>query len=209
MMTECYPISPTIVHRILAHFSSLVEPLPQNLISKRLFQRHHFLNLTPDNAAEYLAWPSESHGLGLLDIQSLEADLDDQLSVQYTADSEDLLAHVRISPDLRLVFLWEQENGWQYDNLAPMPFPSDAYADFSDARAAYSHSHVLQLQGQHEIKVSSDDEDSYWNSYGTGDDDMDRPSHFKVLDEFNSEDAYWARYSTIQGLQIAFCLFLF
>ena len=200
-MTDCCPISPAIVHRILAHFSPLIEPLPPNLISKRLLQRHHFLNLTPDNAAEYLAWPSqsgESHGLDLLDIQSLPT-VDDHLSVQYTADTEDLLAHVRISPNLRLVFLWEQESGWQYHNLAPMPFPPDAYADLSDARALYSPNDFLQMQG-HEVKASSDDENSYWNSYCGGDDDLDRPSSIKVLDESNSEDAYWARYSTIQGM---------
>ena len=199
-MTDCCPISPAIVHRILAHFSPLIERLPPNLISKRLLQRHHFLNLTPDNAAEYLAWPSQSGESHVLDLQSLP-NVDDYLSVQYTADSEDLLAHVRISPNLRLVFLWEHESGWQYHNLAPMPFPSDAFADLNDARALYSPNDSLQVQN-HEIKASNDDENSYWNSYSGGDDDLDHPSSdsIKVLDESNSEDAYWARYSTIQGV---------
>ena len=32
--------------------------LPPELLSRPLRQRHHFLALTPDDGAEYLAWPS-------------------------------------------------------------------------------------------------------------------------------------------------------
>jgi hypothetical protein len=179
------PISPSTVHRILAHISPLEDPLPPSLISKPLLKRHHFLGLTPDDNAEYLAWPSSSDPSHLLRL--LEGPLQvlgDHLNAQYTADSEELLAHVCISSDLRLVFLWEEENGWQYHNLATMPFPPHSVEDFNDACSFYSR---------------KDDEDSYWNSYGQQDDSSHHLSVPKVHEDIGSEDAYWARYSSIQG----------
>lgn len=57
MASEYSAISSAMVSRILAHISPLKGPLPQNLVSKPLLQRHHFLGLTPDDAAEYVALP--------------------------------------------------------------------------------------------------------------------------------------------------------
>ncbi len=198
MEPNCSPILPSTIHRIIAHIFPSVEPLPPNLISKPLLQRHHFLGLTPDNATEYLAWPSanQSHVLQLLETQTLPYP-DDHLSVQYTADREDLLAHVCITPNLRLLFLWEPENGWRYHDLAIMPFLPNSYADFSTAYSVYTQNDFLPEQID-DLEVSCDnDEDAYWNAYDQGDGLLHRPPDPKTLED--SEDAYWAQYSSIQG----------
>ena len=194
------PILPSTVHRILAHISPLEDPLPPSLVSKPLLKRHHFLGLTLDDGAEYLAWPSSSDPSRLLRLlEGPLRDLGAHINAQYTADSEELLAHVCISSDLRLVFLWEEENGWQYHNLATMPFPSHSIEDFNDAHSLYSKSDFLS-ESAYEVAVSgSDDDDSYWNSYGQQDNSSHHPSASKPPEDIASEDAYWARYSTIQG----------
>lgn len=199
MKPNCCPISPSTVHRIIAHIFPLVEPLPPNLISIPLLQRHHFLGLSIDNVTDYLSWPSanQSHVLQLIESETVPY-LDHHLRVQYTADREDLLAHVCITPNLRLVFLWEEENGWRYHNLSTMPFPPNSYADFS---SAYMQNNVLPEQC-HDLKLSCDDDEiSYWNTYGQGDNDL---LDTKTLED--SEDAYWARYSLVQGTRIAYRL---
>jgi hypothetical protein len=199
MAADCRPISPPTVHRILAHISPLEDPLPQNLISKPLLQRHLFLGLTLDDAAEYVAWPSasdQSHVLRLIEGQTLPT-LGDDLDVHYTADGEDLLAHVCISSDLRLVFLWEKHNGWQYHDLATMPFPPNSVEDFNDAYSLHSMSDFL-LEQDYDVKAGGSDDDSYWNSYGQQGDAPHLPI-VKVSEDTKSEDGYWARYSNIQG----------
>ena len=206
MIAIACPISPSTVHRILAHISPLEDPLPKSLISEPLLQRHHFLGLTPDDAAEYLAWPSSSDPSRLL--QLLEGplqDLGDHLNVKYTADCEEFLAHVCISSDLRLVFLWEIESGWQYHNLATMPFPLDSVGDLNDAYSRYSKTDFLS-EPEYEVRTSGgDDDDSYWNSYGQQDDSAPHFPASKAPEDTNSEDAYWARYSNIQGKELNLC----
>lgn len=170
--------------------------IPPYLLSKPLLQRHHFLGISPDNPAEYLAWPSSdrSHAVRLL-LQShpIPPSHDTPLCVNYTADPENILAHVRITPDLRLIFLWDSDQ-WLYHNLALMPFPPKSYSTFDDALVAYTSDDFLQEQS---YSVTVDD-DSYWNSYGN---DSDQPSiSADALDPTpSSEDAYWAQYSTVQG----------
>lgn len=170
--------------------------IPAYLLSKPLLQRHHFLGISPDNAEEYLAWPSpdRSHAVRLLlESHPIPPSHDTPLCVNYTADPENILAHVRITPELRLVFLWDS-NQWLYHNLALMPFPPNSYSTFNDALVAYSSDDFLQEQS-YSLTV---DDDSYWNSYGN---DSDQPSiSADALDETSgSEDAYWAQYSTVQG----------
>lgn len=171
--------------------------IPPYLLSKPLLQRHHFLGISPDNPEEYLAWPSSdrSHAVRLL-LQSLPIppSHDTPLCVNYTADPENILAHVCITPDLRLIFLWDSDQ-WLYHNLAFMPFPPKSYSTFNDALVAYTSDDFLQEQS---YSVTLDD-DSYWNSYGKV---SDQPSI--AADALSatpsSEDAYWAQYSTVQGL---------
>ncbi|KAJ3508933.1 hypothetical protein NLJ89_g5488 [Agrocybe chaxingu] len=82
-----------------------------------------------------------------------------------------------------------------------MPFPSNSYTTFSDAFAAYSADDFLPEQGFSLKVAAAEEEDSYWNAYGGGDDDLDHPSASGKSEDssLNSEDAYWAQYSSVQG----------
>jgi len=203
MMMTAGPITPATVHLVLAHIAPLEAPLPPHLVSRPLLQRHHFLGLTPDNAAEYLVWPSEeqSHVAELLQNRPVPShdESEEHLIIQYTADTENLIAQVRITSDLRILFLWDNQHGWQYHNLATMPFPSNTYTEFSDAFAAYSPNDFLP-EPTSPAAIAEDDDDSYWNAYGKGD-DLDQPQVSRPAQDANanSEDAYWAQYSSVQG----------
>ncbi|KAF4623943.1 hypothetical protein D9613_001821 [Agrocybe pediades] len=197
-------ISAATVHVILDYLCPLTAPLPAHLISKPLLQRHHFLDISPDNAADYLAWPSanpeeQSHAVAVL--QSEAVPLHDHFQVNYVPDPHDIQAHVRITPDLRLIFLLDKQNGhWLYHNVALMPFPAHSYSSFDDALKAYSPDDFLPEQNHVFDQKDQDDEDSYWNAYGAGDDDSHQPRSDDYLDNgANSEDAYWAQYSAVQG----------
>ncbi|CAA7266463.1 unnamed protein product [Cyclocybe aegerita] len=200
MSAQPREITAASVQVVLAHLCPLIGPLPPHLVSRPLLQRHHFLALSPDSAEEYLAWPSPDRSRAVHLLQSLQLPSHDQpFSVQYTADAEHITAHVRITPNLRLLFLWDPRNTWQYHNAALMPFPSNSYTTLSDAFAAYSADDFLPEQGFN-LKVAVEDDDSYWNAYGGGDDDDHLPASGKSQDSsLNSEDAYWAQYSSVQG----------
>jgi len=173
--------------------------IPPYLLSKPLLQRHHFLGISPDNPEEYLAWPSSGRSQAvrlLLQSHPISPSHDSPLCVNYTADPEHILAHVRIIPELRLVFLWDS-NQWLYHNLALMPFPPKSYSTFNDALDAYTSDDFLHEQS-YPVTANGD---SYWNSYGN---DSDQPSiSANPLDAIpSSEDAYWAQYATVQGLPL-------
>jgi len=204
------PISTAAVHVILDYLCPLSAPLPAHLISSPLLQRHHFLSISPDNASDYLAWPTsvpeeQSHAVALL--QSEAVPLHDHFQVNYLPDPQDFQAHVRITPDLRLVFLLDKISGhWLYHNVALMPFPANSYSSFDDAINAYSHEDFLPEQAHDFLVKEENDDDDYWNAYGAGDDDCRRSSSANYLNaDPNSEDAYWAQYSAVQGLSAIFC----
>ena len=195
-MTIPSPLSPATVHIVLYHVCPLSDPLPPHVISTPLRQRHHFLALSPDSPVDYLAWPSpnQSHAVNLL--QSLPLPSHDLLfPVQYSADPENIFAYVRITTDIRLVFLWNIiEDGWQYHNVALMPFPPNSYASLADAMALRSPDDFLPEQHI----IADDDDLSYWDAYGQG--ELSHHISRTSLDpEPSSEDAYWAQYSTVQG----------
>ncbi|KAG6879281.1 hypothetical protein C0992_003885 [Termitomyces sp. T32_za158] len=174
------PLPQTLVALVLEYIAptSLLAPLPAHLVSPLLAQRHRFLHISPDQPAEYLAWPSDHQpdaqqtAIDLL--QSLHTPLHHPVyTVRYTSDAESSFAHVPIStpkpPGLRLVFQWDQD-AWKFHNLALMPFPPD------------THDSV------HDVLSRPSDSDSYWDAYAHSDDQEDV-----------TEDAYWAQYSTVYG----------
>ena len=193
------PLSPATVHIVLYHICPLSGPLPPHIISTPLRQRHHFLDLSPDSPIDYLAWPSpnQSHAVNLL--QSLPLPSHDLLfPVQYAADPEHIFAYVRITADIRLVFLWNIiEEGWQYHDVALMPFPANSYPSLTDAITLYSPDDFLPEQ--HPTNNVADDDDlSYWDAYGQGE-VSHHISRTSLDPEPSSEDAYWTQYSTVQG----------
>ena len=192
-------LSAATVHVVLCHLCPLSGPLPPHIISTPLRQRHHFLALSPDSPADYLAWPSpnQSHAVNLL--QSLPLPSHDLLfPVQYSADPENISAYVRITADIRLVFLWNIfEESWQYHNAALMPFPANSYASLTDAMALSSPDDFLPEQ--HSTNNVADDDDlSYWDAYGQAE-VSHHISRTNLDSEPSSEDAYWAQYTTVQG----------
>lgn len=211
-----HDISPGTVQTVLNYLCPLSEPLPPHLLSSSLLKRHHFLQITIDDAQNYLCWPAHQSHLALSLLEALPHDFgnnfhlrDDLFSVRYSADPESLFAHIRIiagalhlSPDLRLVFIWET-NSWRYHNLALMPFPPTSHSSLSDALAAFSpedfqDSYSLTLNN---VQDDDNDDDDYWNAYGQTDDPhAAKPHSAQNLSSLNSEDAYWAQYSSIHGL---------
>ncbi|KAG6885281.1 hypothetical protein C0993_003712 [Termitomyces sp. T159_Od127] len=177
-MTTPEPLPQTVVALVLEYIAgpAFPGPLPGHLVSTPLAQRHHFLHITPDQPAQYLAWPSDRQpdaqqtAVDLL--QSLQTPLQHPVyTVRYTADAESSFAHVPIAtpnpPGLRLVFQWSPD-GWKFHNLALMPFPPNTN------------------DSVHEIR--DDPPDSYWDAYAHNDDQGDA-----------TEDAYWDQYSTVYG----------
>ena len=120
--------------------------------------------------------------------------------------------------------------GWKYHDLQTMPFPSDASispsgVDPTNTAAeheptgtnAHSLSHVPTTGARFvtQPSESDDDDDDYWNSYGGGgysdnEDAVDyrdragsrRSRRSVTTDDEKAEDAYWARYSSVQGMSI-------
>ncbi|KJA29211.1 hypothetical protein HYPSUDRAFT_95982, partial [Hypholoma sublateritium FD-334 SS-4] len=172
--------------------------LPPALLSRPLRQRHHFLGLTPDDGAEYSAWPSadQSRAVFLLHSDPVPP-VASPPTVAYSADPEYITAHVRITPALRLLFLLDPDAGWLYHNVALMPFPPAADPSFDRAYAIYADDFLPEPQ--YALTV---DDDYYWDSYAGPDDGDAEPDPAKADahdHNLNAEDAYWAQYSAVQG----------
>lgn len=213
-------IEPATVSLVLNYLVPLDAPLPPHLLSRPLLKRHHFLSLSIDNPHEYLAWPSDSYDTEkavtlLLGGSHFRNPHDLSLTVRYSADEESLAAHVAVSTSgsgsqsvpgtlpFRLIFLWDPSDAWQYHNIALMPFPRDTYPTIADAYGAFNSPHDFIPEPSYTLSVSgADEDDDYWNSYGQDLDDEGShglKSAAKPQHDPNSEDAYWARYSSIHG----------
>ncbi|KAF8898709.1 hypothetical protein BD779DRAFT_1485203 [Infundibulicybe gibba] len=174
----------TVLHYICPPSQLSTCPLPPHLISPPLRQRHHFLNLSPDDPVSYLAWPDTDaqNAFCLLECFQKPADEDIRFHIRYSTDPESSYAHIRITPDIRIIFYWDSSiSEWKYHNLALMPFPTATFE--------YSDNGFLQDRSP-TVTLDEDEDDLYWNAYGRADDDGNPP----ILD-----DAYWAQYATVQG----------
>jgi hypothetical protein len=89
-----------------------------------------------------------------------------------------------------------------------MPFPRDSYPTISDAYAAFRSPNDFLAEPIYPavaVAGADDDDDGYWDSYGQElDDGADEQGakHAKGHPDPNSEDAYWARYSSIHGMSL-------
>ncbi|KAH9944404.1 uncharacterized protein BXZ73DRAFT_40022 [Epithele typhae] len=211
-------LSPNIPHVLLQYISppsQLTQPIPSHLLSQTLLQRHHYLRLTPDTPDEYLCWPSSPEKraqiLDLLESRPKPLDDDQPLTfpIQYSFDGEEFFAHVNVSDDgdgVRLILQWHDAGDWRYHNLDLMPFPSGSRSSLEDilvppaspVRPVTAHAPALR-----ESSLASDeDEDDYWNSYGStdiGDSAYSDGIPTCRKDTSSSEDAYWAQYSSVHG----------
>jgi hypothetical protein len=204
MLTQLTPESIAVILQYILPPSQL-SPLPPHLLSSSLLQRHHFLKISPDQPASYLAWPSDSddHHTAVCLLEDYQCPIDDRLyssfPIRYTSDPESAYAHVSISmehsPGIRLVFQWNTPDGWKYHNLALMPFPSNSFELLQDA-----------LQSQHFPAEAGDQVDtdlSYWDAY-TGSDDSQSVPPIEVADyQHGAEDHYWSQYAAIHGIHMS------
>ncbi|KAK2461893.1 hypothetical protein APHAL10511_006356 [Amanita phalloides] len=184
-------ISHGLISLVLRDISQSL-PLPPHLLSKPLLNRHYFLSITSDDYLSYLAWPSPSSDLLASALTRLSLPDDDDCTsypLAYTADYEDIYAHVGVAlaaadacqPHARLVFMWDNEDmTWKYHNLALMPFPQGSFSS------------VDQAMSQATFDQQDTDPASYWGT-------PDHPDQVSDQASSDSEDDYWARYSTIQG----------
>ena len=86
-----------------------------------------------------------------------------------------------------------------------MPFPADSYVSLTDAMALLSPDDFLPEQHPTN-NVADNDDTSYWDSYDQGDVSPHHISKTSLVPQPSSEDAYWAQYSTLQGLHPAITL---
>jgi hypothetical protein len=220
-MSSIQQIPHITINNILAYIlppSQLSQPLPNHLISTSLIQRHHFLNITPENPIEYLCWPSPSRERIIQLLETLATQKDDEekvYHVKYTSDVEHAYAHVRLDDELRLVFQWDRVDMWKYHDTNIMPFPpgsheslhdamTDAAADASSGGSAGDElCRASSLENSFkDNEVNENDDDAYWNAYGVqADDDRshEQDGQSKKAAADSGEDAYWAQYATVHG----------
>ncbi|KAF8271360.1 hypothetical protein EI94DRAFT_1720434 [Lactarius quietus] len=177
--------------------SQLISPIPSDLLSLSLLQRHR-----RDRAIQHL--------------ESLPMALDElapDFLVGYAADPEHAYAHVHVKSTgddgLRLVFEWDGQESWKYHDANVMPFPPGAHHSLSDAVASASTITIptpelkgpkLENLGNGDGDDDANDDDDYWNSYGAEGTCSVQPSPFMGRDEVDAtEDAYWAQYASVQG----------
>ena len=205
------------VARILHHICppSALQPLPRHLLSVPLFQRHHFLAISPRDPVAYLTWPGDSNPqrvLALLEGIRPEDWPPDGLNVQirYAADPDAVYAHVRIDSisafhldtqsSVQLIFLWDQpSSSWKYHNSAFGDFPKHAHSDLSHTMAFFHFPNDLLPERICSSSVNNlVDDDAYWNAYGTSEQSL-QSIPVKPVIGADTEDAYWAQYASIQG----------
>ncbi|KAH7931002.1 hypothetical protein BV22DRAFT_1053633 [Leucogyrophana mollusca] len=203
-----------IVLQYISPPSQLAQPLPPHLVSKPLLQRHHYLQIFPSVPQEYLCWPAPHSARAIELLESCNGQpVDDQADAyptRYTFDGEYVYAHVHISSDregVRMLFQWDEADGWKYHDLQLMPFPVPSYSSIEEVtappsiRSEYSEgARTFELEDARGGSDESDD-DAYWNAYDApGDEYSPLPPHSaKKSAHEGAEDAYWAQYASVQG----------
>lgn len=204
---------------------SSLQHIPAHILSLPLLQRHHFLNITPDDPAAYLTWPSHHSGTVLALLESVKLDdLFDFLQpsdanlarsdIRYVADPEAVYAHFRIIPTsvplsshpnietpLCVIFLWDQNSDiWKYHNSAIGSFPDNSHSTLSHAMALFQSPDDFLPEHTYAFSIDNlDEEDAYWNTYGVGDNALTSHRPLKPVSSTDAEEAYWSQYSSIQG----------
>ncbi|KAH8988834.1 hypothetical protein EDB92DRAFT_2089513 [Lactarius akahatsu] len=211
---DIVPIPLYTINLILQYIcppSQLITPIPSNLLSLSLLQRHRLLDITLTDTSSYLTWPSSGRDRAIQHLESLPMPLDElapDFLVGYAADTEHAYAHVHVKSTgddgLRLVFEWDGEESWKYHDSNVMPFPPGTHQSLSDAVAGADTITIPVPESKGPKSGNggddTDDDDDYWNSYGAEDAYSMQPSPSVGRDEVDaSEDAYWARYASVQG----------
>ncbi|KAI0662803.1 hypothetical protein C8Q70DRAFT_908776 [Cubamyces menziesii] len=219
------PVPLNVLHVLLQYISppsQLTQPLPPHLLSKSLLQRHHFLQLSPEQPEEYLCWPSSpARNTQIIDLlESRPRPLDDDqpsaYPIQYSFDGENFYAHVDLSgyggEGPRVILQWDDSGEWKYHNTDLMPFPPGSRSVLEDVLVPPAPPHPASLQTfppapynrgyGDDVPQDDSDDDDYWNAYGStdiGDSLYCGSAPVSAKDSASSEDAYWAQYASVQG----------
>ncbi|KAF7791837.1 hypothetical protein EIP86_002861 [Pleurotus ostreatoroseus] len=221
------PIAQNTVNLALTYItppSQITQPLPPFILSKALLQRHHFLSISYDDPVDYLSWPSDTSSKAIDLLELLPTPVEDfapaSYPTHYTTDGEYVYAHIGVFPPsregVRLVFQWDDPDGWKFHDLKTMPFPegsspsllqaltASAAATEPDPEPSYGAqiTHDSYTYERDDASGSDDDDDDYWNAYGAADSDGGSPRQHSLPlkdDGGDSEDAYWARYASVHG----------
>ncbi|THV04934.1 hypothetical protein K435DRAFT_961652 [Dendrothele bispora CBS 962.96] len=199
LLATLTPVSISIVLEYISPPSQILQNPPPHLFSQSLLQRHHFLDIHPDDPVQYLSWPSPDQQQAFSLFESFSLDQkhsDSQFRIRYTTDRESFFAHVELgSSGVRLVFQWDsRDESWKYHNVTLMPFPLPSYESVTDVQRG------LASESPHESNQALTDEDAYWNAYGQDDDyKPDADTVLPSQTDAQAEDAYWAQYASVQG----------
>ncbi|KZS92990.1 hypothetical protein SISNIDRAFT_485934 [Sistotremastrum niveocremeum HHB9708] len=174
-------------------------PLPDNLISLPLRQRHRFLALVPDDP-DYLIWPSPNSDAVLAHLTSSTTPIVDASAAVYSADKSLLRAHLPVDDTLQLIFHFhpdDESSPWKYHDAQLLPLPPNTHISPDKALAT-----LTMDTSDDENSVSPED---YWAGYASST-PSSPPAQTLLLpeprfsgSETKEEQQYWARYSSIQG----------
>ena len=220
MDIDIVPIPLYTINLILQYISppsQLMTPIPSDLLSLSLLQRHRLLDITLTDPSSYLTWPSSGRDCAIQLLESLPMPLDKlalDFLVGYAADPEHTYAHVHVKSTgddgLRLVFEWDGQESWKYHDSNVMPFPPGTRQSLSDAIAGAATITIPVPEskgpkpgnpGNGDDGEDTDNDNDYWNSYCAEDVCGMQSSPSIGRDEVGaSEDAYWAQYASVQGV---------
>lgn len=181
-----------VVHQVLYHLLPPTAPLPEHLLARDLLQRHHFLEIAPDNVESYFCWPSSSPSdvirqlellagnVHILERVSHEIVYDDDAGSSSSHEegaSPQYRARVRIADDqdLWIQFVWQGadepgsrgEAGWRYfDTKRMSPSESRPRATSSAIGSAPELDASTSMSPAEVSRPSSPSSDAYWDNYG-------------------------------------------
>lgn len=185
------PLPVHLVNLTLQYLLPPTAPIPTHLLSKLLLQRHHFLNISPDDPEAYFCWPTFPASSPSI-IQDLEMRAGNEAllnkethDIAYDHDDEGSRARVKLSDDLDLyiMFVWQGagepgsdgEAGWRYYDtkrlsatIATAPAGSSSWSPVPNGEIDVASSKLNEFEGSGNMhfRSSSPSSDGYWDNYG-------------------------------------------
>jgi hypothetical protein len=156
-----------------------VHGIPPSIASRPLLQRHHFLQITPEEPGSYFFLNPEHPSQDTSKVLSTLNELADQnmedlaRSVLYSTDGEDVLSHVITAAPgaIQFVFIWEkpdddsEKTGWKYLDVKPFSPSSGLYRSLEEAEEARLRVESTKSSLARSASGNSIADDSYWSAY--------------------------------------------
>jgi hypothetical protein len=196
------PLPVHLINLTLQYLLPPTAPMPIHLLSRELLQRHHFLNISPDDPAAYFFWPMfgippSSSAVSIIQDLELRAGNEALLNkevhdIAYEHDDEGSRARVKLADDLDLyvLFVWQGSDepgslgygGWRYYDTKRIP-PSTSTSPVVDDDRSPPQVPNQEIQSFH-INVNH----------------VSHDTRLKIEDNYDprssspSSDAYWDNY---------------